>query len=185
VHTLRVKNTPEGFKELRGWASGFEGRVWAIEGASNPFVSSWVSELLAAGEEVVNIPPSMTSQYRCRHSRKKNDLVDAHNAARALLANPELPPYAPPAQQRRLQVLSRTRRRLAVQLKANGPQGHARGVRRGARGAKGDRRELPLGAAHEVRGAHVPHTQEERPEILAIRGEGPVLGPRSWPRWER
>jgi transposase len=40
-------------------------------------------------------------------------------ASRALLANPELPPYAPPPRQRCLQVLSRTRSRLAVQLKAN------------------------------------------------------------------
>jgi transposase len=117
--TLRVKNSQEGLRELRGWADGFKGRVWAIEGASNPFVCSWSSELLKAGEEVVNVPPSLTSQYRARRSRKKNDSVDAQNAARALLANPELPPYAPPPQQRRLQVLSRTRRRLAVQLKAN------------------------------------------------------------------
>lgn len=118
--TKRVKNTQEGLRELRGWADGFQGRgVWAIEGTSNPFVCSWASELLEAGEEVVNVPPSLTSQYRARRSRKKNDSVDAQNAARALLANPELPPYAPPPRQRCLQVLSRTRSRLAVQLKAN------------------------------------------------------------------
>jgi transposase len=177
VHTLRVKNTPEGFKELRGWASGFEGRVWAIEGASNPFVSSWVSELLAAGEEVVNIPPSMTSQYRCRHSRKKNDLVDAHNAARALLANPELPPYAPPAQQRRLQVLSRTRRRLAVQLKANRmalkdmPEEFAEErevLKEIVRCLSEQLKRLEALMGHILK--------ESAPEILAIRGVGPVLG---------
>lgn len=119
VDTLRVKNTNEGFEELSRWASGFKERVWAIEGASNPFVSCWVAQLLKAAEVVVNVAPSLTSQYRARRSRKKNDPVDAQNAARALLANPELPAYAPPPHQRRLQTLSRTRRRLAQQLKAN------------------------------------------------------------------
>ena len=177
VDTLRVKNTEEGFQELRGWADGFEGRVWAIEGASNPFVCCWVKELLQAGEEVVNIAPSLTSQYRARHSRKKNDSVDAHNAARALLANPLLPPYTPPPEQRRLQVLSRTRRRLAVQLKAN------RMALKDMPEEFLEEREVLKEIVHclceklkrlEALMGQILNTSA--PEILKIQGVGPVLG---------
>ena len=178
VDTLRVKNTHEGFRELREWAEGFEGRLlWAIEGASNPFVRSWASELLAAGEEVFDVPPSLTSQYRSRRSNNKNDRVDAQNAARALLANPELPPHAPSPQQRRLQVLSRTRRRLAGQLKAN------RMALKQMEEEFVEEREVLEEIVQclserlkrlEVLMARI--LQQSAPEILQIRGVGPVLG---------
>ena len=51
--------------------------------------------------------------------QEKNDLVDAENVARVLLANPHLPPYCPCQQRTRLQELSRTRDKLAKQRKAN------------------------------------------------------------------
>jgi transposase len=38
-------NTPEGLKELRRWATQFPERRWAVEGAGNRFLSSWVTEL--------------------------------------------------------------------------------------------------------------------------------------------
>jgi transposase len=116
---LRVDNTPQGFDELRQWASSFGNRRWAIEGAGNSFIAAWVAELLAAGEQLVNIHPNLTSQYRSRRSKKKNDAIDAANAARALLANPTLPPYQADARQSTLQELSRSRDRLAKELKAN------------------------------------------------------------------
>jgi transposase len=116
---LRVENTPQGLDELRKWASSFEDRRWAIEGAGNSFIASWVGELLADGEQLVNIHPNLTSQYRSRRSKKKNDVIDAANAARALLANPTLPPYQVNARQSTLQELSRSRDRLAKELKAN------------------------------------------------------------------
>jgi transposase len=68
---------------------------------------------------VYSIPPSLTSQYRARRSRKKNDLVDAENVGRALLANPQLTPLHNTEQQRELQELTRAQRRLSEQLKAN------------------------------------------------------------------
>ena len=79
----------------------------------------FVNELLARGEVVHHIPPNLTSQYRARLSRKKNDVVDAQNAARALMANPSLPTFCPGQFQRELQDLTRTQRRLSEQLKAN------------------------------------------------------------------
>jgi len=44
VDTLGVKNTEEGFEAPCEWAYGSKQRRWAIEGASNPFVSCWVAE---------------------------------------------------------------------------------------------------------------------------------------------
>ncbi len=174
--SLTVRNAPAGFEELLGFARRFPERRWAIEGASNPFVRPWAEELVGAGEEVVSVPPSLTSRYRGRTGRKKNDLVDAQNAARALLADPGLAPYAPSPERRRLQQLSRTRRRLAGQLKANRmaledlPEGSAeREVLRQTI------RCLSEGAArlHELMAEIVKETM---PEILSIRGVGPLLG---------
>jgi transposase len=75
--------------------------------------------LLEEGEIVYSIPPSLTSQYRARRGRKKNDVVDAGNVARTLLANPQLTSLRSIEQQRELQELSRAQRRLSEQLKAN------------------------------------------------------------------
>lgn len=49
----------------------------------------------------------------------KHDLIDAENAARALLANPTLPHYTPSHDEVELKRLTRTRARLARQLQAN------------------------------------------------------------------
>lgn len=119
LDTLSVSNNGAGLAQLERWAWGFEERRWAIEGAGNPFVASLVGDLLARGEQVVNIHPGLTSQYRARRSKKKNDLIDAVNVARACLANPDLPPYKLISKQRLFQELSRNRDRLAKELKAN------------------------------------------------------------------
>lgn len=91
----------------------------AIEGAGNHFIALFVSQLLEKGEIVYSIPPSLTSQYRARRGRKKNDVIDARNVARALLANSQLAPLRSIEQQRELQELFRAQRRLSEQLKAN------------------------------------------------------------------
>lgn len=116
---LTVSNSAEGLAQLHCFALPFSERRWAIEGAANRYILPFVNELLGQGEVVHHIPPNLTSQYRARLSRKKNDVVDAQNAARALMANPELPTFEPGEQQRELQDLSRTQRRLSEQLKAN------------------------------------------------------------------
>ena len=79
--SLTVRNTQAGFEQMLGFARRFPERRWAIEGASNPFVRPWAEELIGAGEEEVSVPPSLTSRYRSCTGRKKNDLVDAQNAA--------------------------------------------------------------------------------------------------------
>ena len=115
---LTVENTEAGLQQLRDWVEQFPERVWAIEGANNPFVVA-LSHALAVREDVVNVSPNLTSQYRSRRGRKKNDRVDAVNVARAYLANPELPPFSPRADSEELKELTRTRERLVETLKAN------------------------------------------------------------------
>jgi transposase len=88
---LTVPNTPEGLSQLHQFASSFPVRRWAIEGAGNHFIATFVSQLVERGEIIYSIPPSLTSQYRAQRGRKKNDVVDAENVSRALLANPQLP----------------------------------------------------------------------------------------------
>jgi len=117
--SLTVSNDAAGLARLHQFACSFPKRRWAVEGASNRFILPFASELLAHGEAIYHIPPNLTSQYRARLSRKKNDVVDASNAARALLANPELPVFRPGQYQREFQDLTRTQRRLSEQLKAN------------------------------------------------------------------
>jgi transposase len=114
-----VVNTAEGIAQLQHFASQFSLRRWAIEGAGNHFITGFVKQLLETGEAVHSICPNLTSQYRSRRGRKKNDVVDAVNVARALLANPELPALQNLDSQRELQELSRAQRRLSEQLKSN------------------------------------------------------------------
>lgn len=117
--SITVPNTPEGLFQLHQFAVPFAIRRWAIEGAGNHFIAAFVSQLLEQSETVYSIPPSLTSQYRSRRGRKKNDMVDAENVGRALLANPQLTPLHSREQQRELQELTRAQRRLSEQLKAN------------------------------------------------------------------
>jgi transposase len=114
-----VQNTSVGFDQLHAFGAQFEPRRWAIEGAGNRFIAAFVNQLLARGEAVYAICPNFTSQYRSRRGRKKNDLVDAANVARVLLANPQLPLLRDLKSQRELQDLSRSQRRLSEQLKSN------------------------------------------------------------------
>jgi transposase len=132
---LTVTNDAEGLMLLHRFALPFPERRWAVEGAANRYILSFVSELLEQGEAVHHIPPNLTSQYRSRVSQKKNDVVDAQNAARALQANPELPTFQPGEHQRELQDLNRTQRRLSEQLKANRMALQALGMGSSARSA--------------------------------------------------
>ena len=109
--SLTVSNDAAGLARLHQFACSFPKRRWAVEGAANRFILPFVCELLKQGEAVHHIPPNLTSQYRARLSRKKNDVVDASNAARALLANPELSAFRPGEGQREFQDLTRTQRR--------------------------------------------------------------------------
>ncbi|WP_415791842.1 IS110 family transposase, partial [Deinococcus saxicola] len=119
LDSLSVQNDAEGLNQLCAWSARFEPHCWAIEGAGNRYVAPLLALLFTKDASVYHIHPSLTSQYRARRGKKKNDLVDAENVARVLLANPQLPPYRLCTQRTRLQELSRTRDKLAQQRKAN------------------------------------------------------------------
>jgi transposase len=119
LDSLSVKNDADGLNQLWAWATRFKGHCWAIEGAGNRYVAPLLASLFARNASVYYIHPSLTSQYRARRGKKKNDLVDAENVARVLLANPQLPPYQLSTQRTRVQELSRTRDKLAQQRQAN------------------------------------------------------------------
>src|SRR3954447_7378759 len=116
---LTVPNTEAGLEQRHLFAKQFGARRWGIEGAGNHFIATFVTELLPQEETLYSLAPSLTSQYRSRRGRKKNDIVDATNVARALLANPQLPALRSREQQRELQEMSRAQRRLSEQLRSN------------------------------------------------------------------
>ena len=78
---ITVSNTAEGLSQLHRFAVPFAHRRWAIEGAGNHFIAVFVGQLLERSEIVYSISPSLTSQYRARRGRKKNDFIDAKTLA--------------------------------------------------------------------------------------------------------
>lgn len=113
-----VSNNEEGIRRLQAWGKAYGRCRWAVEGPASSFARGMVARLREAGEEVVGIAPAMTAQYRGKRWRGKNDQIDAANAARALLANPELPKYEPAPYQERLKELTRSYQRLSQELRA-------------------------------------------------------------------
>lgn len=120
LDTICVSNGEEGHRELTKWARRYPHREWAVEGAGNPYIRSFVRELVAAGEVVYNIPPAMTSLYRSRYRQGKNDEIDAARAAHALRANRrKLYPIDVGQTQSMLKELTRSYRKLKGQLTSN------------------------------------------------------------------
>lgn len=114
-----VENDAEGLAALENWLGDYQVERCAVEGANNPFARALSQSLLGQGHHVTDVSPSLTSQYRSKRGRKKSDLVDAENVARAALANPELCPFAPNPEIEDLKSLTRTRETLARQLTAH------------------------------------------------------------------
>ncbi len=104
---------------LASWLKTYPVAVCALEGANNPFARALSRSLLAQGYTLVDVSASLTSQYRSRRGRKKSDLIDAENVAKAALANPELAKFQPRAELEELKSLCRTREALVKQLTAH------------------------------------------------------------------
>ena len=112
-----VVNDKAGLTALLPWLASYEVEVCAIEGANNPFARK-LSRLLLAEYKVVDVSPSLTSQYRSKRTQRKSDELDASNVARAVLANPDLVGFDPSDQQEQLKSLTRTRQKLVKQRTA-------------------------------------------------------------------
>lgn len=77
--------------ELLAWASELdEERLWALEDCRQ--LTRWLErELLAAGEQLVRVPPKlMAPERRAGRARGKSDPIDALAVARAALREPTL-----------------------------------------------------------------------------------------------
>src|SRR4051812_26973601 len=88
---LGEKTIQVGSNELLGWAAELgEERLWALEDCRR--LTRWLEhQLLAAGEELVRVPPRLMAPER-RHGRArgKSDPIDALAVARAAIREPAL-----------------------------------------------------------------------------------------------
>jgi hypothetical protein len=86
IDQIRVKTTAGQLGQLRGWASGYPDRCWAVESARG--LGYLISQqLVAAGERVIDVPAMMASRVRLLGSGKsqKTDPNDARSVAIAAL----------------------------------------------------------------------------------------------------
>jgi transposase len=93
---VRVRATRRQVDELVAWAAPFETRVWAVESAGGlGYLLS--QQLVAAGENVVDVPASLAARVRVLGSGRsnKNDPNDARSVAVAALRTPGLAPVRP------------------------------------------------------------------------------------------
>jgi len=90
---VRVRADRRQLEVLRSWASAFPERSWAIESA-NGLGALLSQQLVGAGEEVFDVPPSLSSRVRVLASGKsqKNDPNDAFSVAIAALRSSRLRP---------------------------------------------------------------------------------------------
>ncbi len=174
IGRCEVGNDREGAERLLRWAAAYAPRRWAVEGPSSAYARAMVARLREAGEEIVGIAPAMTAQYRRKRWRGKDDRIDAANAARALLANPELPHYAPPPYQDRLRELTRTYQRVSQQLRA---------MRMAARTLQAAESQAALDgviaaleqAVHDLKATIHATVAPLAAPLLARRGIGPIV----------
>ena len=77
--------------DVLAWARGLDaGRLWALEDCRQ-LTRALERELLAAGEELVRVPPKlMAPERRSGRARGKSDPIDALAVARAALREPRL-----------------------------------------------------------------------------------------------
>ena len=92
---LRVRSSAQQCAQLLEWATAFPQRRWAVESAAGlGYLLS--QQLVAAGEHVVDVPPTLSSRVRVLGSGKgqKNDPNDALSTAIAALRGRRLRPVA-------------------------------------------------------------------------------------------
>ena len=79
---LRLRSSKKQCDVLLDWARRFQQRRWAIESASG-LGYLLAQQLVAAGEDVVDVPPTLSSRVRVLDSTKasKSDPHDARSAA--------------------------------------------------------------------------------------------------------
>jgi transposase len=95
LDALRLRSSSKQCDVLLDWADRFPQRRWAIESASG-LGYLLAQQLVAAGEDVVDVPPTLSARVRVLDSTKasKNDPHDARSAAIVALRHRHLRPVA-------------------------------------------------------------------------------------------
>jgi transposase len=88
---LAERTLAGGEDGLLAWAAALDGeRLWAVEDCRH-VTGRLERRLLAAGEQLVRVPPKLTApERRAGRTRGKSDAIDALAAARAALREPNL-----------------------------------------------------------------------------------------------
>jgi transposase len=91
VDTIRVDADRHQRSRLLEWATRFEPRTWAVEGATG-MGAMLAQQLVGAGEHVVDVPPKLSSRVRLleRGRIDKTDPNDARSAAIVAWRTPAL-----------------------------------------------------------------------------------------------
>ena len=110
---LRVRASAAQAQRLLAWAVAWPERAWAIEGAEG-LGHLLAQQLLAAGEQVLDVPPKLAARVRLLASgdTNKNDPNDARSVAVAALRSPARRPVAPDDHAAVLKVWSKRHRDL-------------------------------------------------------------------------
>lgn len=109
----RFATTAAGFTQLLRYAGQWPDRLWAVEGC-NGIGRHVASRLLAAGEQVVDVPPKLSARLRMFDTRqgRKTDPDDAHAIALVALRMNGLRQVVNDDQHTMLRILADRRRAL-------------------------------------------------------------------------
>jgi transposase len=91
IATFRVEADRDQRAHLLAWATSFEPRTWAVEGATG-MGALLAQQLVAAGEHVVDVPPKLSARVRLLDNGRidKTDPNDARSAAVVAWRTPTL-----------------------------------------------------------------------------------------------
>jgi transposase len=93
---VRVRASAAQAERLLTWATSWPERTWAVEGAGG-LGHLLAQELVAAGEQVLDVQPKLAARVRLLASGavNKNDPNDARSVAIAALRSPSCLPVRP------------------------------------------------------------------------------------------
>jgi transposase len=109
----RFDTNAAGFRQLLSYAKQWPDRLWAVEGC-NGIGRHVASQLVIAGETVVDVPPKLSARLRMFDTRqgRKTDPDDAHAIAMVAVRMNGLRPVVNDEQQALLRILADRRRAL-------------------------------------------------------------------------
>ena len=113
IDEIKIRSCSTQADRLRDWANQFEHPDWAVESARG-LGYLLAQQLVAAGEHVVDVPPTMASRVRVLGTGRsqKSDPNDARSVAIAALRSDDLTAVCPDDHARVLRLLAKRHRDL-------------------------------------------------------------------------